>query len=311
MSECVEHFIEGKHAWKIGVLGFFTRLRGLVLTSVLTLLTMGTPFWWPQQFPDKVEIHFVKIFLCLASGLGLSLVAGFYYLRKRSQRSLDTKAYLHEMSHFIRDNQTKVYKLVNKKIERNTEDEDSERFQNFIEGICNKIKYYYVNITNDTTVECSIRLAVDISTVEGKSDIRYVTVGRSSGLNKRREDSSEAIKSNEGLARFMIEQKEQGVLVYNDLQKAIGLNLFKETENERRFPDEIKTMMVAPLNSWDGKRQSMIGLLYVSSRNKNVFNVRNIDSMRFLSDFVAQSIADTVNVLKVCKRMPSLIKGVI
>ena len=59
----------------------------------------------------------------------------------------------------------------------------------------------------------------------------------------------------------------------------------------RKYTDEIKTMMVAPLNAWDGKRQSMIGLLYVTSREKNIFSIKYVDSMRFVADIVAKAFA--------------------
>ncbi|MBI3353795.1 MAG: hypothetical protein HY034_02760, partial [Nitrospirae bacterium] len=122
--------------------------------------------------------------------------------------------------------------------------------------------------------------------------IVYTTVGRSSGLSSKREETTEGISANEGIPRFFIEEKgSQGILIYNDLHKASSMGAYKRTANDAKYPDEIKTMMVAPLNAWDGKRQSMIGILYIASRESNAFSIIYVDSMRFVADIIAKAFS--------------------
>jgi len=90
----------------------------------------------------------------------------------------------------------------------------------------------------------------------------------------------------------------QGILIYNDLNKAATVGAFKLTENDSKYADEIRTMMVAPLNAWDGNRQSMIGIIYITSRERKTFSAKHVDSLRFIADKVAKAIGFTVENLK-------------
>lgn len=112
MRRCVDPYTEGRSAWTYGTIGFFTRLRGLLATVAVTLVTMGAPWW----LPDKVTIPATytaptRATIVTATLLvGASLLGGFIYLRKRTIRSLDIKALLHDFSHYLRDYQTKLFK---------------------------------------------------------------------------------------------------------------------------------------------------------------------------------------------------------
>lgn len=308
MKDCVEHFIEGRCAWQVGLAGFFVRIRGLTFTLSLTFLTMGTPFWWPASFPQKIEIELryaTAIFLPL---LGFIIAGGFLYLRNRSRRSLDIKHHMHEIAHYLRDYQTKMFKKAPSHLSSSHDDDDNnERFRDYVNCVCERIKDYFSKIINDNTIEVAIRLAVEKNDEQNKPRIVYHTVGRSSGLSSGRADTSEDVAANEGIARFLIEEKEcKGVLIYNDLEKAAKIGAFKITDNEKKYPAEVVTMMVSPLNGWDGKRQSMIGIIYVTSRNKSPFKIEHTDMMRYIADTAAKSISFVVDRLRMLKKMPSL-----
>jgi hypothetical protein len=200
---------------------------------------------------------------------------------------------LHEFSHFLRDHQTKVY-VNNGRTQKRSHDHESEYFQNYIEQICEKTKNYFERITGNHSIGAAIRIAVDKSPINGKHEIYYKTVGRSSGLSGKRQDSSEDIASNVGIPRFFLDKKSMGILIYNDMEKAAEINAYILTENDKTYKNEIKTMMVAPLNAWDGKKQSMIGILYVTSRESGIFSAKHIDTLRFVTDMIAKSIGFTV-----------------
>lgn len=303
MRRCVDPFTEGRSAWTHGKIGFFTRRRGLIITVVLMLLTMGAPWWLPAQFaiPATVTASTRVTIVIAAFLVGVALTGGFVYLRKRTIRSLDIKALLHDFSHYLRDYQTKVFKRTAQ--QKGLFDKDKvelERFSEYMGRVCEYTRDYFALMTHDSTINCAIRLAVETDDPDSKGTrIVYRTLGRSSGLSPARAETSEDIPSNQGIPRFFVDDHDcKGVLRYNDLEEAAKLGVFKMTESERRFPDEIETILVAPMNGWDGKRRSMVGLLYVTSRNGKVFQRKHVDCMRFVADMVAASVCFTLQRVK-------------
>jgi hypothetical protein len=83
-------------------------------------------------------------------------------------------------------------------------------------------------------------------------------------------------------------------LLYNDIDAAADKGAFKITQSERQYSKEIITMMVAPLNGWDGEKRSMLGLLYITSRNKRTFSVKYTDTTLFAADMFARSLVNTI-----------------
>lgn len=298
MPDCVEHYIEGRSAWKVGLIGFFTRLRGIIATIVITVCTMSTPFWWPEKFPTTINIELKYGFFILVLSGGYLVVLGFYYLRYRTRRSLDIKHYLHQFAHYLRDFQTEIYQIpfFNRK---GTEGKFPNIFCVHAEKICEMVREYFRRLTKDSTVEVAVRVA----TIKRETgEVVYRTIARSSGLSSKRAETTEDIAISEGIPRFFIEEKDsQGVLIYYDLRKAAEMGAYKLTENDKKYPHEIVTMIVAPLNAWAGDSQSMIAILYVTSREKKAFSIMHVDSMRFIADSVAKSFATYYYQLKTLK----------
>ncbi len=127
-------------------------------------------------------------------------------------------------------------------------------------------------------------------------------MARTDGLNSGREETSEDISPDEGIARFLIERDCHGTLLYNDIDAAIKMHAFKKTESERQYSEEIITMMVAPLNGWDGEKKSMIGIFYITSRNKKTFSVKYTDSALFAADMFSRSLVNTVELFSEHKK---------
>lgn len=303
MRRCVDPYTEGRSAWTYGTIGFFTRLRGLLATAVLTLVTMGAPWWLPDKMkiPASLTVPTRTTIVTAALLAGTSLFGGFVYLRKRTIRSLDIKALLHDFSHYLRDFQTKLFqRTAQQKSLFDQEDVEMDRFSEYMDRVCEFTKDYFALMTHDSTVNCAIRLAVEIDDPDSRGTrIVYRTLGRSSGLSASRAETTEDTPANQGIPRFLSDDHDcKGVLRYNDLEEAAKLGTFKMTESERRFPDEVKTMLVAPMNGWDGKRRSMVGLLYVTSRNNGVFHRKHVDCMRFVADMAAGSVCFTVQRIK-------------
>ncbi len=268
---------------------------------------MGVPFWWPSVVPDSITIPIPLFFIFAATFSGLLLLFAFMYLRWRSNRSLEIKAALHTLSHEIRDEQNKVYRRVANKNDVNKSDEEVHLYE-YCGRLSNLVSEFFKSQIINKGIEVGIRLAIE-SLDSSTTEIVYSTFGRSNGLNSKRSETTVDIPSNEGIPRFLIELNCKGILIYNDLEAASDMKAFKMTPNDKEYKDEIVTMMVAPMNGWDGKKSSMIGLLYVTSRKKGAFKAKHVDAMRFAADIVATSVAFTVNTLKNGGRIKAIKKG--
>ena len=173
--------------------------------------------------------------------------------------------------------------------------------------ICENIGTHFKLLTSDNSVGVAIRLA---SLGDDGKTIVYKTFARSKGLNRHRKKHSESIPTNKGIPRFLREDKNaQGVLIYYDLKGAEEDGTYIYTENDKLYPDEITTMMVAPLNAWSGIKQDMIGIIYITSREENTFGVKHVDYLAFLSDLTASAVANTMELVRLKCDNPELNKG--
>lgn len=296
IKQPVEHFLDVRGSWRLGFRGFLTRYSGLTLSGILfTTASMGTPWWWPNIENDYYQINLkyaAEISIIL---IGFIVLLMFYYLRQRSRRSLQIKYYLHQLSHDIRERQTELHEKLSpgRKYSRGKLRKELEIL---LKGVCENIACQFRYITGDDSISVAIRLA---SFDDEKGEVLYKTFARSKGLNDKRKKTSESISLKQGIARFLREDKgSQGILIYNDLIKANEVGAYKLTENDRKYPEEIKTMMVAPMNSWAGDKEDMIGILYVASRNKNIFSPFLVDQLAAAADLTAIAVASSMELVR-------------
>ena len=282
----VEHITDGREAWKLGFTGFFVRSRGIVSSLVFIFLTAtGAPWWFTTQLIQIDLIYSIVYFLFI---LGFSTGLGFLYLRDRSIRSLQIKYYLHRLAHSIRDEQTKIIDKLNhhdNKFERLPKNE----LELYLKEICENLKQYFILLTNDRHIDVAIRLAV----LKDKN-IVCKTYARTKGLNPNREKTSEVISINEGVPKILRNYDAQGVLIYHDFIEAEKLGLYKTTKNDRKYPSEVVTAMIAPMNAWGGKKQDMIGILFITSKNRKTFSIKHVDSVAFAADVAANAISNII-----------------
>jgi len=286
-KNCVIPYFEGKNAWKADWYSFFISKRGLVAsTGISILLLTSKPWWYPNFFPTSIPLSWIIIVLLV------SFIPVLYYLRTRTMRSLEIKTILHDLSHNIRDNHSKWFELFHSHKTSITEEKYIAHIKTFL-GIIQK---YFIEITGDKTIGVALRIAV-----ESKNDenVMYKTIARI-GLNSKRDETSEPIPANEGLPNYLIKKHNKcKVVIYYNLEEAIINNVFKKTKSEEVYPNEITTMMVAPLNAWDGKKRNrMIGILYITSKKDKTFEEKHVDSMRFIADVVAETLSTTTEILK-------------
>lgn len=287
-NNCVNVYFEGINAWKNTKIAFFIRVKGIVISAIITVLLScifltAKPFWL-----DMISVHIVLAILIIIIAIGLIL--GMCYLRKRTLRSLNTKAILHEFAHYIRDIHSKWFEYSHTH-KKNISTSDYMEYANKLAFYSQK---YFTQITNDKNIGVAIRIALPSDTDNENENVLYKTIARI-GLNPKREDTSENIYANEGIPNYLITKNKQcKVIIYNDINAAIINDLFKETENEKLYKGEIETMMVAPLNAWDGKNKNrMIGILYITSKDNNIFQEQHVDCMRYIADKIANSLSIT------------------
>uniref|UniRef100_UPI004055D949 hypothetical protein n=1 Tax=Candidatus Electronema sp. TaxID=2698783 RepID=UPI004055D949 len=272
-------YSEGRNAWKHGNISFLYQTWFSLF--LIFFIVLSSFLWYATPlFNNKGHIFYliaVSVFIFIIS---------ITYARYRIVRSLEIKHLLHRFAHEIRDEHSNLLERIYERKAYNFLD----WYLSHLKSLVKWTQEYFRKITKDNTIEVAIRIAFPSESEQG--NVVYKTVARTDGLDKNRESTSEPIAANEGLPKYLIENNRRKILIYNDINKAIEKGVFKKTRSEEEFPNEIVTMMVAPLNGYDGKRKSMIGILYVTSRKKNVFREDHVDCMKFVAD----KISDTVSI---------------
>ena len=240
---------------------------------VASLIFGSQPWWWQwfEQSPELTLSYSAGQWSFISLGLTLCLLtAGLYYLRKRTIRSLSMKHQLHMISHEVRD---RYCELQSNKDTRLSVGGISIQF-------CDLIRNYFAILTGKSA---SLGVAIRIAEEQNGLPV-FCTAGRTN-LNKNRSRESEPLKYDEGIAKLMMNKS--GVWIYNDLVQARADGTYTTQKNDELFGDEIKTMMVAPINGWDGTKTALLGMLYITSSETGVFDEKNVDSIGFLADNLA------------------------
>lgn len=261
--EPIEHYIDGREAWKNELFGL-VGTRGLIAAAAILLSFLLILYSFPILQYSMPANHIITL-------LAGFFVTGIIYLRRRSIRSLSIKYQLHMIAHTIRDRYLNI-NSANKNI-------DIESISN---GFCNLIQRYFSLLTNNDRIGVAIRIARKVS---GK--VAYVTVGRE-GLNLNRAQSSEPLYEDQGLAKILNDKiGRKGMLIINDIDEAGRIGAFMKQKNDTDFPSDYVTMMVSPIIGWDGRSKGMLGILYVTAKEPGVFSEKHTDSMGFVTESLA------------------------
>lgn len=312
-KEGVSHWVDGSNTWMLGFSGFLLRIRGLITTSVLIPLPLaGVPFWWPETIPEKINVslpsalmHSALLFLCM-------FIIAFFYVRGRTSRSLSMKAELHHLMHDSRDALGDLLKRIKKAngINYNTQGQhERKHIKEYSKNICEIIAAYFSVLMNDNSIGCAIRMGIR-NPEKPTDEIKYVTIGRSSILNRGRENSSEPVARSAGIPAFFLSEKIKcnGVLFYDDLIKAASNNAYVITDNDRKYPEDIGTMIVAPINGWNGAKMDLIGLFYLTSKSDKILSPKHVDLIKFTADHLAIVYSSMLSALHNAGAVPHLIE---
>lgn len=279
----VRHIIPNEESWKVGLVGFFLQVKGrtiiliffLVLSIIIFTLTDDK-----SSLLKLIDIPNSYIAISFLTILFSAFLLLSIYIKHRSIRSLKIKSHLHQLFHESREEVCAVFKRTSK---YNDIDHEEVHLKDFSNKTCNIIKNYFKIISGDETVSCAIRLVSEMPNNDG---VGYVTIGRSNNLNHNRGDSSEPIKRCEGIPNFFsnLTAPNKGLLFYHNIDLATQYDAYKKTRNDILYKSDIKYIIVAPINGWNGDKNDLIGLLYINSKTPAILNIRNADLVAFTAD---------------------------
>lgn len=283
------HWVDGSSTWQLGVQGFFLQIRGILFQILIGVPLAGVPFWWPENYSYVLNIK-LEYFIALTMFVFLTLATcGLIYLRLRTRRSLEIKSKLHRIVHDSRDCLSLLLKIT--KVRKGPKSKDSVQHCrtvviDFSNQSCSNIVSYFTAMLNDRTIGCAIRLAFKHTEESGAR--QYITVGRAGELNPARSMTSEPVSSNQGIPNFFLsEGSPSGVLFFDDLKMAELHKAYFMTKNDITYKSDFKTMVVAPINGWNGEKNDLIGLLYITSKTDRIIDPKHVDMMKFSADHLA------------------------
>jgi GAF domain-containing protein len=268
-------YIESKFYYVLMIHGIKIAIPSLFFG---VFLTTGAPWWLkiitPSNFSISIEIWQLALGLILMIISGLSWVA-FVYNRSQKKHFELTKLY-HEIIHYVRDEYSKPT------VGSDPEDINLARISAIL---CEKVKNYFGILKRSDILGAAIRVVID----QGDGVLGFKTIGRAN-LSQPRAASSENLPFNRGVSMQFQRHHCQGVLIYNDIEKAIKEGVFHETKNEKNdvLKKEIQSLIVAPLTIYG--ENAIIGLLYVTSRQTNYFSSRDVNHIEGLADIVSIAI---------------------
>lgn len=285
----VAHYVDGRSTWRLGISGLFARKTGIVGTALASIVTMGSPWWLDHVLVDKTKQftfsgHDINvIFFLLGAFFCLCILCALIIIRKYRLRLCYSKYYSHMIAHNLRNRHMKLCDTFTKN--KLCDKECQKQMREALVELCNESAAFLAKAKGDETINVAIRLAI-----QEKDAIVYTTYARSKGFNTGRENNSEGIPANQGIPKFMKEKGANGILVYTDLNGAESMSLYKMTENDRKYPEDIESMIVAPINGWTIAGQETIGLFYITSRRREYFGPPDVDIAACLADLCASTV---------------------
>ena len=252
--------------WKKGALGFLSRTWTIVGWVATNLIGVSVILKYVR---DNANVWIV-----IPITLGTCGTGCLWFLRYNRKHRTISDHQLHALCHHIRDEAAAV-------LEKGKQADGAKAsFLSFNKTTVQYVAEFFQVLVSDRTVTCAIRLA---NTGEN-GEQSYVTVARSSGMESVRGSHSVPIPASQGLPGRLSNEKYHGVLIINDIQKAIETADYMQTPNDS-LPD-CKSVIVSPINGWSNGKKEMIGILTVASRKKGKFQQWHTTSLKAIADIL-------------------------
>ena len=251
--------------WKWGIVGDLTTIRGMLKYVSLSSVVSAATFTWAHWI---FGVSALTVVICGG-------VIVFVICRQRKER-LKTDHRFHQFYHLTRDDFAQI--LFSQK----NGPERAMRLERFHRDTVQRLALFYRDLLNDETVNCAIRLAEMVKDQNAESDQEaYVTKGRSDGMSIERQNGTKPIPGDKYLANALRSQKSLGVYIIHDIQVAADAAMWLKSENDNL--QDVKTLMIAPINGWESTTKVMVGILYVTSA-KDPFLPHHSSSLKAFAD---------------------------
>jgi hypothetical protein len=252
--------------WKKGLVGWIHRHRGVVFQLATESGVAG--YFWKSRQDWRLA---VAVLACCSPATFFFTLERRYWIRE-----LHIGADFHKVTHFLRDEVAKLRRLAR----QHDQGAYVNAYGELHAKICDRLALYFRSSTNDTTVNCALRLAVD----EG-GGVVYKTVGRSIGMDEQRDARSKSIPVDQGLARKLRDHDHLGVCHIRDIKEAIEDGWWMACPSDEF--DDVKVVMAAPVNWYDSAthKKSMGGIFYVTSRRDNL-GARLVEPIKAFADLL-------------------------
>lgn len=262
------------------IANFFLKFVAIPFTIGVLLLT-DIPIWFKKE--DKENLVFFLILTILFLEIIVTILLKDNFRNRTNKRQeYDLGSTLHSINHNSRD---AVCYLIEETSNNSTYKCPPFYLEKTANTLCNELQSFFQILTNDPTIGCAIRIGVE----DREGNLKYVTIGRSSKLNPSREKTSIGLKRSEGIPHlFEIKNRgNKGVLFYDNIELASKNNAYIKGENDKRYKKDIKSMIVAPINGWNGYKYDLIGLLHLTSQTTKILDDRLVDIIQSNGDLLA------------------------
>ena len=255
--------VDPDKAWTGWSLSWFIRLRGILASLSIDVAATFTSY-------SKLTWEYTVVIFTVTS----CFVAFLIIMRSINLRELYTSMYIHNLCHYLRDEFDDMMEVM---LQVDGKATYAEKYKHFHNDTADRIAIIFRKFLRDESINCAIRLAGRRSGQEV-----YTTVGRSKEMSPLREELSEPIPSDDGICSVLRQREKRGVYIIHDIKQA-GEGVWLKTKTDDL--DDVKTVMVAPINGHIDGERTMIGLLYITSR-KDRFKAQHTDPVRGIADLL-------------------------
>jgi len=233
--------------------------RGGIILTVAAKLTGATLAFLTKH----VELGICLVILALTAGCTL------YFFRLLFLKQVESQDILHSIFHELRDD-VPILLLKNGS-------NRGKKLKEINRRVVQQIASYYRKLKRDADINCAIRLA---HTKDGV--VQYVTVARSEGLDPIRKRLAKPIPAKKGLAAALRSVDSQGCYLIPSIKAAKEAGLWGDGDPTDDLKD-VSALMVTPINGSDGRQRTMVGILFITSKN-GVFKPTDTYSAKALAD---------------------------
>jgi hypothetical protein len=234
-----------------GKLGYVFRLRGLAAIAFANLSAISGMIVIYVDF--KVLVAF--------SVPSIIVIALILYIRVLLISACKTDEALHSLLHHVRERFEEI-RAAQKPADK------AKMVTEFHRDSCQRIATYFQHRSGDTNIQCCVRVMEQ--NAEGRK--LFHTRGRSNGLATERGQTSEPICVEKGIVKAFLDKDCQGAFRIDDINRAEVDGVWVTTGNDRKF-DDIRYILVCPINGFVDGNKNLLGLLYLTSRTEPIQEV--------------------------------------